>query len=97
MFLLNKGILSMACLRYIRNRLINKHMSSIRKTKKAMKKSNGFFTMFVSPALYGECVMDNTVFCSNESTAIQYRKQGVSFYDSEYIPYKLIRGVRIGA
>lgn len=72
-------------------------MSSIRKTKKAMKKSNGFFTMFVSPALYGGCVMDNTVFCSNESIPIRYRKQGVSFYDSEYIPYKLIRGIRIGA
>ena len=72
-------------------------MSSIRKTKKAMKKSNGFFTMFVSPTLSDGYAMDNMVFCSNESTAIQYHKQGVSFYDSEYIPYKLIRGVRIGA
>ena len=72
-------------------------MSSIRKTKKAMKKSNGFFTMFVSPALYGGCVMDNTIFCSNESISIRYQKQGVLFYGNEYIPYKLIRGVRIGA
>lgn len=72
-------------------------MSSVRKTKKAMKKSNGFFTMFVSTTLsdgYAESVL---VFCSNESTPIQYWKQGVSFCDSEYIPYKLIRGIRIGA
>lgn len=72
-------------------------MSSIRKIKKAMKKSNGFFTMVVSPALSDGYAMDNMVFCSNESTAIQYRKQGVVFYNSEYIPYKMIRGVRIGA
>lgn len=72
-------------------------MSSIRKIKKTMKKSNGFFTMFVFPTLHNGYTMDNYVFCSNESTPIQYRKQGVVFYDSEYIPYKLIRGVRIGA
>lgn len=72
-------------------------MSSIRKIKKAMKKSNGFFTMFVSPTLLGEYVMDNIVLCSNESTPIQYQKQGVTFYGTEYIPYKLIRGIRIGA
>ena len=72
-------------------------MSSIRKIKKAMKKSNGFFTMFVSPTLYSENIMDNVVLCSNESTPIQYQKQGVVFYGWEYIPYKMIRGVRIGA
>lgn len=72
-------------------------MSSVRKIKKAMKKSNGFFTMFASPTLSNGYTEDVLVFCSNESTPIRYRKQGVSFYDSEYIPYKLIRGVRIGA
>ena len=72
-------------------------MSSVRKIKKTMKKSNGFFTMFVSPALADGYAEDVLVFCSNESTPIQYQKQGVLFYGSEYIPYKLIRGVRIGA
>lgn len=72
-------------------------MSNIRKTKKAMKKSNGFFTIFVSPTLSDGYVENTLIFCSNESTPIQYRKQGVSFYDGEYIPYKLIREIRIGA
>ena len=44
-----------------------------------MKKSNGFFTMFVSPTLYSENIMDNVVLCSNESTPIQYQKQGGVF------------------
>lgn len=72
-------------------------MSSIRRIKKAMKKSNGFFTMFVSPTLSDGYAEDTMVFCSNESTLIRYWKKGVSFDDSEYIPYKMIRSVRIGA
>ena len=72
-------------------------MSSIRKTKKAMKKSNGFFTMFVSPTLSDGYAMDNMIFCSNESTPIQYKKRGVSFYCIQNNPYKLISGVRIVA
>lgn len=43
-------------------------MSSIRKTKKAMKKSNGFFT----------AIMDN----------------GMCFCTAEYLPYKLIKGLK---
>ena len=39
-------------------------MSSIRKIKKAMKKSNGFFTMFVSPTLSDGYAMDNWVWLS---------------------------------
>ena len=72
-------------------------MSSIRKTKKAMKKSNGFFTMFVSPTLSDGYTEDVLTLCSNGSTSIRYHKQGISFDDSECIPYKLIRGIRIGA
>ena len=61
-------------------------MSSIRKTKKAMKKSNGFFT----------AVMDNSMcFCASEWGTIKYRKHGVSVNDSVYVPYKLIKGIEL--
>lgn len=71
-------------------------MKNIRTTKKAMKKSNGFFSLLVSPTMSDGFCEDIMVFCVNESTQIHYHKKGVSFDDSEYIPYKMIRGVRIG-
>ena len=61
-------------------------MSSIRKTKKAMKKSNSFFT----------AVMDNSMcFCASEWDTIKYHKHGVSVNDSVYVPYKLIKGIEL--
>ena len=59
-------------------------MRSIRKTKKAVKKSNGFFT----------AVMNNSIcFCASEWDTIKYHKHGVSVSDSVYVPYKLIKGI----
>ena len=65
-------------------------MSSIRKTKKAMKKSNGFFT----------AVMDNGMcFCTAEWYTIytlKYHKHGIVIGNAEYLPYNLIRRLIIG-
>lgn len=58
-------------------------MSSIRKSKKLMKKSNGFFAI----------VVGNMVFCSNEWYVIKYHKGGVSFGSTEYIPYNIMSRV----
>ena len=61
-------------------------MSSIRKTKKAMKKSNGFFT----------AVMNNSIcFCASEWDTIKYHKHGISVNDSAYVPYKRIKRIDI--
>ena len=60
-------------------------MSSIRKTKKAMKKSNGFFTV----------VMNNSMcFCTTEwhtLYTLKYHKHGIVIGNAGYLPYKLIR------
>lgn len=60
-------------------------MSSIRKTKKAMKKSNGFFTAIVDN---GMC------FCVSEWYTLRYHKKGISIGHAEYLPYNIIRKVR---
>lgn len=58
-------------------------MSSIRKTKKAMKKSNGFFT-----------VVDNGMcFCVSEWYTLKYHKKGISIGNAEYLPYNIMRKV----
>lgn len=56
-------------------------MSSIRKTKKAMKKSNGFFTARVDNGMY---------FCVSEWYTLRYHKKGISIGHAEYIPYNII-------
>ena len=59
-------------------------MRSIRKTKKSMKKSNGFFTAVM---------YNNICFCASEWDTIKYRKHGISADDSVYVPYKRIRRI----
>lgn len=59
-------------------------MSSIRKTKKAMKKSNGFFTVRVDNGMY---------FCVSEWYTLRYHKKGISIGHAEYLPYSIIREV----
>lgn len=65
-------------------------MSSIRKTKKAMKKSNGFFTVVMDNGMY---------FCTTEwytLYTLKYHKHGIFIGNAEYLPYKLIRRLIIG-
>ena len=59
-------------------------MSSIRKTKKAIKKSNGFFSVVVNT---------NMIFCVSEWQTLKYHKKGVSVDDSEYLPYSIMRNI----
>lgn len=56
-------------------------MSSIRKTKKAMKKSSGFFTAKVNNGMY---------FCVSEWCTLRYHKKGISVDYAEYVPYSMI-------
>ena len=59
-------------------------MSSIKKKrKKAMKKSNGFFSIVV---------IDNSmVFCILEWYILRYHKKGISVDYAEYLPYKIMK------
>ena len=62
-------------------------MSSIRKIKKAIKKSNGFFSVIVAnPSM---------VFCVSEWQTLKYHKKGISVDDSEYLPYSIMRTIII--
>lgn len=57
-------------------------MSSIRKTKKAMKKSNGFLTAIMNN---GMC------FCVSEWYIRKFHKHGISIGNAGYLPYKEIK------
>ena len=60
-------------------------MSSIRKIKKAIKKSNGFFSVVVAnPSM---------VFCASEWQTLKYHKKGISVDDSTYLPYGIMRNL----
>lgn len=59
-------------------------MSSIRRIKKVLKNSKGFCTIVCEN---GMCV------CISEWNTIKYHKHGVSIDDSQYVPYKFIKGV----
>lgn len=59
-------------------------MASIRKTKKAMKNSNGLFTAVVNN---GMC------FCSQEWYTIDYKKKGIVVGKAEFIPYSSIKRI----
>lgn len=61
-------------------------MSSIRKTKKTMKKSNGFFSVVAD---------DNIVLCVSEWNILRCHKKGISVDYSEYLPYKMIKKIII--
>lgn len=61
-------------------------MSSIRKTKKAMKKSGGFFTLFIG---------DRVCICISEWNKISYHKRGISIDNTDYMPYIRIRKIII--
>ena len=61
-------------------------MSSIRKAKKTMKKSNGFFSVVVN---------NNMVLCVSEWNILRYHKKGISVDYSEYLPYKIIKKIII--
>ena len=61
-------------------------MNSIGKTKKAVKKSNGFFSV----------VADNgIVFCVLEWYILRYHKKGISADYAEYLPYKIMKRIII--
>lgn len=59
-------------------------MGSIRRTKKVMKKSNGFFTVVVDN---GMC------FCVSEWYTLKYYKKGISVGNAEYLPYNIMRKI----
>lgn len=59
-------------------------MSSIRRIKKVLKNSKGFCTIVCEN---GMCV------CISEWNTMKYHKHGVSIDDSQYVPYKFIKGV----
>ena len=61
-------------------------MSSIRKTKKAMKKSNGFFSVVVDNGI---------IFCVSEWYTLRYHKKGISVDYAEYLPYKIMKRIII--
>lgn len=59
-------------------------MSNIRKTKKTLKKSKGFFHI----------ITDNGMgFCPMEWGALKYHKKGISVGNAEYLPYNIIRKI----
>lgn len=62
-------------------------MSSIRKTKKAIKKSNGFFSVITNTGM---------IFCASEWHTLAYHKKGISIDNAEYLPYVLMRKIIIG-
>lgn len=59
-------------------------MSSIRKTKKAIKKSNGFFSIITNIGI---------IFCASEWKTLKYHKKGISVDDAEYLPYSIMRSI----
>lgn len=59
-------------------------MSNIRKTKKAMKKSNGFFSIRVDNGM---------IFCASEWYTLNYHKHGISVGNAEYLPYNIIKEI----
>lgn len=61
-------------------------MSSIRKTKKAMKKSNGFFSVVVDNGM---------IFYVSEWHTLRYHKKGISVDYAEYLPYKIMKRIII--
>lgn len=61
-------------------------MSSIRKTKKAMKKSNGFFSVVVDNGM---------IFCVSEWSTLRYHKKGISVDYAKYLPYKIMKRIII--
>lgn len=62
-------------------------MSSIRKTKKAMKKSNGFFSVVINNGMIRSV---------SEWHTLAYHKKGISIDNTEYLPYVLMRKIIIG-
>lgn len=70
-------------------------MSSIRKTKKAMKKSNGFFTLEIGDKRItndGLNVNIDMCFCATEWMDKTFHKKGVTI-DHDYIPYSIIKKI----
>lgn len=65
-------------------------MSSIRKTKKtikkAIKKTNGFFSIIID---------NNMIFCVSEWHNLKYHKKGISVNNEDYLPYKAIHKIII--
>ena len=61
-------------------------MSSIRKTKKAIKKSNGFFSVVTNTGM---------IFCASEWQTLKYHKKGISVDNAEYLPYSIMRNIII--
>lgn len=57
---------------------------SIRKAKKAMKNSNGFFTLVIK---------SSSMFCVNEWDTVKFQHKGISVNGFIYIPYVMINRV----
>ncbi len=66
-------------------------MSSIRKTKKAIKRSNGRFILVIYDKSYFCMLKWYALRCPFHT--IRYHKKGISIDDSEYLPYTMIRRV----
>lgn len=65
-------------------------MSSIRKTKKTIKKTinknSGFFSIIID---------NNMIFCVSEWHSLKYHKKGISINNEDYLPYKTIHKIII--
>lgn len=63
-------------------------MSSIRKTKKTIKKNikktNGFFSIIID---------NNMIFCMSEWHNLKYHKKGISVNNEDYLPYNIIHKI----
>ena len=66
-------------------------MSSIRKTKKAIKRSNGRFILVMYDKNYLCLLKWYSLRCPFHM--IRYHKKGISIDDAEYIPYTMMRRV----
>lgn len=65
-------------------------MSSIRKTKKTIKKNikktNSFFSIIID---------NNMIFCMSEWHNLKYHKKGISVNNEDYLPYNTIHKIII--
>ena len=63
-------------------------MSSIRKTKKTIKKNikktNGVFSIIIE---------NNMIFCMSEWHNLKYHKKGISVNNEDYLPYNIIHKI----
>lgn len=61
-------------------------MSSIRKIKKNIKKTSGFFSIIID---------NNMIFYVSEWHNLKYHKKGISVNNEDYLPYNIIHKIII--